>query len=94
MIDQDCFKQIILNDRYVGYKPDRDILERLRTLFPDIIILGFGRWNYTPTWYLLANSSKFPKNLKESDSLISVHEVLTWSKPKITPPLPPSPTAS
>lgn len=94
MIDPDNFKQIILNDSFAGYKPGIEVLERLRILFPDIIILGFGRWNYTPTWYLIANSTRFPKNLKESDHLVSIHEAVVWAKPKIIPYLPVFPTIS
>jgi hypothetical protein len=92
VIDQDCYKKIVLNDRYIGYRPNKEIIERFRLLFPDIIILGFGRWNMSPTWYVLANSSKFPKNLKESDHLVCIAEAITWAKPYIVtnPPLLPT----
>ena len=87
-VSPDTFKRIILNDRYVGYKPNREFIKRLRILFPDIVIGGFGK--ETPyTWYVIASSSKFPVNGMFSVTTVYVADVIRWAQPKlVTPVLP------
>jgi hypothetical protein len=52
-------RQIILNDRLVGYKPDRSCLNRFASELPDVKFLGFGRY-YEYHWYIIVESKYFP----------------------------------
>lgn len=77
------YKQILLNDRQIYYRPNRELAKRLATVFPDINIFGFGKYPQTGCWYILAQSDKFPANLLGSPATVSMSEVYNWSKPKL-----------
>ena len=51
-------RQVLLNDRVNGYKPDKPCLVKVGKLLPDSKILGFGRY-YQMHWYLLIESRAF-----------------------------------
>lgn len=53
-------RQVILNDRVNGYKPDKASIKKIRRYLPDVRVLGFGRY-YEYHWYVILESvSYFP----------------------------------
>lgn len=84
-IDWARYKQIILNDKPTGYRPDKQLLRRLRRLFPDISIWGFGKY-YDNYWFILAHSSKFPENtFAVHPGSTPLTEVFKWVAPILVP---------
>jgi len=90
----DHYKQIILNNRTGGYKPNRELFESLRVMFPDLNILGFGKFSVF-LWYVLASSKSFPENTYGVETTVYYHQILMWIPKKPVPktlPIPPIPT--
>ena len=56
-------RQVFLNDRVNGYKPDRSCLNKIARYIPDVQFLGFGRY-YQFHWYLLIQSKIFPYSIE------------------------------
>lgn len=83
------YKQVLLNDRSVYYKPDRELFDKLRMSFKDINIFGFGRYPSTQCWYLIAVSEKFPENSLGSEIVVSMRQMMTWSAPLLSSVQPP-----
>lgn len=62
VVNYDIVRQIVLNDRFIGYKPDRLALNVLATKLPDMNVIGFGVYQTTfayKIWYVLVESSHF-----------------------------------
>ncbi len=82
------YKQIIINDRTQGYKPDKQLFRRLRRLFPKISIWGFGKY-YDNYWFILADCPDFPENplllpgVRQGS--VPLTEVVTWAVPILFP---------
>ncbi len=55
-------RQIILNDRVNGYKPDKAFLRKLSSYLPDVRVLGFGKY-YEYHWYVVIESKLFPESI-------------------------------
>ncbi len=83
-LDLTRYKQITLNDRPVAYRPDRSLLKKLATLFPDVVVFGFGKY-YMDYWYVLASSSEFTENHPGSMGAIPMTEVIKWKIPRLVP---------
>ncbi len=83
-IDWSRYKQILLNDRSVFYKPNRELLEKLRSGFRDINVFGFGKYPQTNCWYILAESKRFPENQIGVNVMVSITDVMIWSKPLLS----------
>lgn len=56
-------RQVILNDRINGYKPDRACLNKISSLLPDANVFGFGKY-YEYHWYVLICSQYFPYHIE------------------------------
>ncbi len=78
------YKQIVLNDRTIWYRPNREIIAQLSKAFKDINIFGFGRYQETGCWYVLADSARFPENHLGCRVVVPISEVLIWSKPLLS----------
>lgn len=48
-------RQVILNDRVNGYKPDKAAFKKLSAYLPDMRVLGFGKY-YEYHWYVIVES--------------------------------------
>lgn len=60
-------RQIILNDRINGYKPDRMVLNKIASYIPDVKFIGFGKyWEYH--WHLIIESKIFPPSIEPLDT--------------------------
>lgn len=77
-IDWAKYKQIVLNDRPVAYRIEKDTLYKLRKMYKDINVFGFGKYS-TGFWYILACSENFPENSLGTPVLVSMSEVVKWS---------------
>lgn len=62
-IDWPYVRQIILNDRLNGYKPDRDCIKKILRVLPGSNILGFGKY-YEYHWYVIVESKIFPYSIE------------------------------
>jgi hypothetical protein len=82
-INWERYKQIILNDRAIWYKPDSETIKKLSKLFPDLNVFGFGRYQETQCWYILASSDKFPENHLGSRIVVPIQDVMIWAKPSL-----------
>lgn len=78
-------KQIIVTDRPFGYKPDKVTLAKLSSIFPDICVFGFGKYQ-EGFWYVLAHSEHFPINIVMPIGAVPMQEVFKW-KPIKSPNL-------
>lgn len=82
--DLSRYKQITLNDRPIAYRPDRALLKKLSTLFPDVVIFGFGKY-YQDFWYILASSQEFSENHPGTMGAIPMTEIIKWKAPVLVP---------
>lgn len=77
-IDWPYVRRIILNDRLVGYKPDRAALEKLSDKLPDAKVFGYGVYSPGPqwrTWYLLVESRKFWADESPTIQAIPINQI-------------------
>ncbi len=61
-IDWCYVRHIVLNDRLIGYKPDRASIDKLVSRLPDAKIHGFGVYSTNMlyrVWYLVVESRYF-----------------------------------
>jgi hypothetical protein len=87
-INWSTYKQIVLNDKSTGYRPDKRFFKRMRRLFPDISFFGFGVY-HKEFWFILADSSIFPQNAPLVPGMhqlaTPLTEALKWVPTMISP---------
>lgn len=77
-IDYNYVRRVVLNDRMMGYKPDRASLEKISSRLPDARVIGFGRYHVTPlwtTWFLLVESKKFWADFDCNMEAVSINQL-------------------
>jgi hypothetical protein len=77
-IDIKKAKEIIVNDRPIPYKPDKQFLVKLGQMFPDINIFGFRPY-YQGYWSIYAVSSFFPENIVFPQGATPFTETQKWA---------------
>ncbi len=84
-VDWTRVRRIVLNDRLVRYKPDKESLKKLASRLPDANVIGFGIYSrvlYVTTWYLLVESRYFlpdeePGFIAQSISSLPIYKKLS-----------------
>ncbi len=92
-VNYEYVRRIILNDRLLGYRPDRKSLEKLRERLPDVKVIGFGIWSRTyplyNTWFLLVESKRFWADHSPAIDAIPMNQLPYAPKLNLVPELSP-----
>jgi len=77
-INWEQVRRIVLNDRLIGYKPDRASLDKLSDRLPDVRVLGFGIYSSVgiwKTWFLLVESKTFWPDHTDTIQTMPINQV-------------------
>jgi hypothetical protein len=79
-------RRVVLNDRLVCYKPDKESLKKLSSRLPDANVIGFGIYSkvlFVTTWFLLVESSFFPEDDQPGFITMSISAIPIYKKTQL-----------